>query len=302
MKKVMQKFVLCLMFVFGTMVLVGTDAKAELKNGKCGDNVTYSFDSDTRVLTISGEGPMKDYVAADILKPSSKASPFSIAVSPNDMINSVVIENGVTSIGNYAFNTGYLKSITIPDSVTSIGTGAFEDCAFLESVTIPNSVTKIGAKAFKGDEVLESVTMSDNVTSFGEEVFERTAYYKNSANWENGILYAGSVLIASSSERPSNGFTIKAGTKIIADKAFYSRHLKYGDEIVIPDSVIYIGNYAFQMCYGMNGVTLGKGVTSIGKSAFEGCVDLNIITIDRTVTSIGEDAFKDCALNSIYHT
>lgn len=302
MKKVMQKFILCLMLVFGTMVLVGTDAKAELKTGKCGDKVTYTFDSGTGVLTISGEGPMKDYVAADVLNPSTKASPFSSTVSPADMITSVVIENGVTSIGNYAFHAGYLKSVTIPDSVTSIGTGAFQDCFLLESVTIPNSVTKIGASAFNGDDKLESVTMSDNVTSVGEDVFKRTGYYNNTANWENGILYSGNVLLATTIEIPSGGFTIKEGTRIIADKAFYTKRLDYGTEMVIPDSVIYIGNYAFQMCYGMQKVTLGKGVTSIGKGAFTGCMDLNRITIDRNVTSIGEDAFKNCASNFIYKT
>ena len=108
-------------------------------SGSCGENVTYSFVESTGTLTISGTGGMPNY--ADASKRPWDAYSSSI--------KKVVINNGVTSIGDYAFEhcTG-LTSVTIPNSVTSIGSRAFCDCYGLTSVTIPNSVTSIGEKAF----------------------------------------------------------------------------------------------------------------------------------------------------------
>lgn len=85
---------------------------AELaESGSCGDNVTYTFDSSTGLLTISGTGAMTDYS-------SSSNSPFY----SNDEIKSIVIEKGVTSIGSYIFlNCTSLERVTVPDSVKSIG-------------------------------------------------------------------------------------------------------------------------------------------------------------------------------------
>ena len=113
-------------------------AYADVQTGKCGDNVTYSLDTSTGVLTISGTGDMADY-------PDYNYSPFY----QNTNIESVSIENGVTSIGDYVFEgCKSLTNVTIPNSVTSIGYEAFNYCKSLTSITIPNSVTSIGSGAF----------------------------------------------------------------------------------------------------------------------------------------------------------
>ena len=89
-------------------------------------------------------------------------------------ITSVVIPDGVTSIGNNAFQYCYnLTSVTIPDSVTSIGESAFSRCYNLTSVTIPDSVTSIGNNAFSGCSNLTSVTIPSSVTSIGGGAFSR---------------------------------------------------------------------------------------------------------------------------------
>ena len=124
------------------------------------DNLTWKLDADG-TLTISGTGAMKNYKDGD-------QSP----VFNNSNVKKVVIEDGVTSIGNYAF--AYCKnlpSITIPDGVTSIGYGAFYHCTSLTSITIPDRVTSIGFSAFSGCKNLTSITIPDSIISIGHTAF-----------------------------------------------------------------------------------------------------------------------------------
>ena len=88
--------------------------------------------------------------------------------------DTVIIPDGVRSIGGYAFwECVYLTSLTIPGSVTSIGKSAFEDCSGLTSVTIPGSVTSIGDGAFSGCSGLTSLTIPNGITSIGDYAFAR---------------------------------------------------------------------------------------------------------------------------------
>ena len=131
-------------------------------SGKCGSNVTYTYVESTGTLTISGTGDMESYA-------SFSKTPWSAYSSS---IKKVVINNGVTTIGEMAFFfcTG-LTSVTIPNSVTSIGNYAFRQCTGLTSVTIPNSVTSIGEDAFSECTGLRIVTIGNGVTSIGKEAF-----------------------------------------------------------------------------------------------------------------------------------
>ena len=232
-------------------------AYADVKTGKCGDNVTYSLDTSTGVLTISGTGNMRN-----------NDSPFY----NNSCVKSVIIENGVTSIGDKAFeDCTSLTSVTIPNSVTSIGWGAFYDCTSLTSVTIGNSVTSIGSSAFYN-----------------------TAYYNDKSNWDKGVLYLSNCLIDTNDDfNSTTDYTIKDGTRIIANYVF-SNYTKL-KSIIIPDSVTTIGDYAFYKCTNLTNATVGNGVTSIGAFAFCDCTSLANITIPSSVTSIGDLTFSGCA-------
>ena len=126
------------------------------------DNLTWKLYEDG-TLNISGKGAMKDYNSDDNPSPASQKK---------DSVKKVVIEDGVTSIGDSAFSyCSSLTNITIPDSVTSIGDSAFSGCWDLTSITIPDSITTIGESAFSGCSGLTSITIPNSVTSIGNNTF-----------------------------------------------------------------------------------------------------------------------------------
>lgn len=129
-------------------------------SGTCGENLTWTFDEDTKALTISGTGEMDNFGLTD--------SPW---YEINKSIQSVVIEPGVTTIGRDAFiECTELVSVSIPNSVTTIGAEAFRNCG-LTSLTIPNSVISIGQSAFLGCSGLTSILIPNSVTEIWHYAF-----------------------------------------------------------------------------------------------------------------------------------
>ena len=130
------------------------------RTGKCGNDwaLTWTYDPEGKVLTISGNGAFEQNIQC--------------GVEARGEMTKVIFEDGVTSIGNFAFDgcTG-LTSVTIGNSVTSIGQMAFFGCTGLTSVTIGNSVISIGDNAFQNCSGLTSITIPNSVTRIGLNAF-----------------------------------------------------------------------------------------------------------------------------------
>lgn len=234
----------------------------ELAGGSFGEGLRWSLD-DAGVLTISGNGPMPDWVHSGVSYPVD--APWAPLYSD---VLSIVIESGVTRIGNRAFY--FLRNaaaVEIPDTVISIGEGAFLRCSALKSVIIPDSVADIGTAAFSGSG-LNNVQLSSGITVIRDRVFNETGITQ--IQIPNGVTQIGASAFSHS------GLT----------------------SITLPDSVAEIGESAFYACTGLKNVELGKGVVTIGDSAFESCRITDIFFPDGLL-SIGADAFLNCGK---YHT
>ena len=243
------------------------------------DNLTWKLYEDG-TLNISGTGAMKDYDSDD-----------SPATQKKDSVKKVVIEDDVTSIGDYAFwNCSNLTSITIPDSVTIIGNSAFNACSSLTSLTIPNSVTSIGNSAFNACSSLTSLTIPNSVTSI-----EFAAFYAcsslTSLTIPNSVTSIGDSAFNACSSLTS--LTIPNSVTSIGEGAFYA--CSSLTSITIPNSVTSIGEGAFYACSSLTSITIPDSVTRIGDYAFKNCSNLTSITIPDSVTSIGNSAFYGCS-------
>ena len=230
--------------------------KSIVDSGTCGDNATWELYDDGELI-ISGSGEMTDWYES--------SSPF---YQIRNYIKKVTINNGITSIGNHAFN--YCRSLTnvsIPGSIKIIGNNAFFECSSLTSVTIPDGVTSIRIYAFFKCSSLTSVTISGSVTSIGDYTFNECSSLTN--------------------------LTIMDGVKSIGSSAFSG--CSSLTSVTIPDSVTHIDSCAFEDCSSLTSVTIPDSVTSIYSYSFKGCSSLTSVTIPDSVKSIHDDAFRNCS-------
>ena len=288
-KKVIPLCLLALALVIA-ITLFSPKAEAAPLTGSCGEKVTYSYENGT--LTISGTGPMYNWGVSDV--------PW---YRLRHVIERIVIQNGVTTIGNDAFeHCAVLQSVSIPATVTTIGNDAFA-CSSLPSIAIPSSVTTVGSGAFFLCESLTAVYIEDLQAwceiSFG--MFESNPLHCAHNLYLEGELLTELIIPEEITIISNNAFegctslqsvTVPDSVTAIGDKAFYKcENLK---AVSISGSVTTIGESAFSTCSGLSSIDIPEGVTTIGQWAFEYCTGLQSIVIPESVTTLDNWAFWGC--------
>jgi uncharacterized protein (TIGR02145 family) len=265
---------------------------------------TVKLSKDMTRLRVCGKGAMADYGGYF----SGNSPDWGNA---SHLITDLIIENGVTHIGAYAFSgLSEAAAVTIPNSVTSIGDWAFggrgrlsngvndvfeNACTSLTTIAIPSNVAAIGARAFSGCTGMTSITVAaDN------------AYFTS----EDGVLFNKdkTVLLQYPHGKQQNAYTIPNSVTSIGEGAFSPGSApilctdtmkSFSDTagltfITLPDDLTSIGDWAFYGLTGLMSMTIPNSVTSIGEMAFSYSVNLKSVTIPAGAVSIGNWAFHAC--------
>lgn len=219
--------------------------------GTCGTNLTWTLDDATGTLTVSGNGGLYGY--------DPWGAPWS---AYNDFVRGIVVEEGITSIGQYAFiRCVSATSASIPKSVTFIGPSAFADCDSLPGFTLAD-----GNKDFR---VQDGVLLSAD----------------------------GKTLVAFPGGYPDTAYTIPESVTDIGSYAF--RLSGKLEEVIIPSTVTTIGEGAFYQCFALTDMTIPNSVTAIHYAAFAACSNLAAVNIPEKVTSISKAAFLSTGITSL---
>ena len=170
-----------------TKVVCSNGTVTPALSGKCGKNVSYSI-SDDGVLTISGTGAMNNFTyESDISDCPWHGVRYAL--------KKIVVKEGVTSIGSYAFSFDLsVTDVTLPSSLKTIGNDAFWGCYGLTSVVIPEGVTTIGAYAFEQCSAIKTITVPASATELGNRAFITWKYYGDDDYYMalTDIYYGGS--------------------------------------------------------------------------------------------------------------
>lgn len=243
-----KTYVKKLLFVLSLVLILALSASfvsaaGKKTSGKFPNGVVWSFDEATGTLEISGKGDFRP-----------------------------VYFRGSGMWGNYPWYDWcpYIKTMIIRPGITSV-----DDLAFYASETehkqwerlvIPDTVESIGGNAFRACKALKEIELSNGLKQIGAGAFTDTAYYKDDANWENGVLYLGTCLLEA--KKDITACVVKEGTTLIADNAF--SECSRLTSLVLPDSLKYIGSGAFNGCSGLPKLVIPANVEQITASEYKG--------------------------------
>lgn len=284
MKKRFVSLLLAISMIFSLMPVSAVTAFAESENGgevttvdsgycgadNGGENLKWTLDNNG-VLTISGSGAMKDYTWDENVR-------LDWYVRKKD-IRSVVLDNRITHIGNYAFDkctniesvryTGYTGNagVALPESVTTIGVHAFSDTGVTGTLKLPEHLTEIDSLAFYHCRKLNGeLKLPDTVKEIGGFAFNRcgfTGKLKLPASLEN---------IGNDAFESCSGLTGKLTFPSKMNEIDFSIFHETGiTEVVIPSSIKTVRDFAFDSCMNLKKVYLPTEIPKIYNRAFRGC-------------------------------
>lgn len=232
-----------------------------IASGKCGKNAKWALEPDG-TLRITGTGAMWDYNWNKNVNLWHGTNPGG----PDDyenQIKTVIIEDGITSIGDHAFsNCRNMTSVSIPNSVTSISDYAFYDCQLLASLSLPDSITKIPNELCADCHKLTTVKLPSRVTSIGESAFSCTAL---------------------------QSINIPESVTSIGAWAFSATNLT---SVVIPASITRIEYGTFYCSSSLSNVTIPASVKFIDKNAFLS-TKLTSVTISRDCSIVTDSPYNN---------
>ena len=225
--------------------------------------------------------------------------------SPHFILSDFLTEDqywGIRRIGNGAFESTKLNSIVIPNSVTSIGEYAFRYMNNLKEISIPDSVTVLGSEALFRTPSLTALRIPAGVTEIGSDCFGWCSKLKTiEIDPENPVYeMRGSLLVNKKENMVCYHLDVDTGTVEVPEGIESLQAAAFQDslrvkEIIIPDTVKSIGRNAFAYCPAMTAVRLPNGLQTIESFTFQYCKTLKSVTIPEGVTEIGICAFESCS-------
>ena len=281
--------------LIAVLAIVMGAASVQAQNPTSGDfgSLKWKYDTGTKTLTISGQGEMPNY--------DWQGMPW---VDFEETMTKVVIENGVTKIGDFAFyRAKELISVKFPASgLTQIGENAFGYCQKLELSVLPEGLIRIGRSAFTDCDKLSLVTFPESLEEIGEQGFFQCQNLL-SVTIPAGVKKIGAAafsgcrnLEAVTVDGRNTEYVSENGVLFDKNKTVLMLHpakrpwTKYD----IPSSIKKIDKGAFNGCYNLTTVTIPNGLTSIEERAFTYCSYLSSLAIPASVTNIAEGAIFGC--------
>ena len=239
-----------------------------IDSGSCGKNATWELYKDG-TLYIKGTGAMQDYNwnYNETTKIVTTGAPWHDSHSAS--VKKLVVEDGITSIGNDAFSDcESLASAELAEGITSIGDGAFTGCYDLEKINIPNSVTSIGYDAFDSCWTLPSLELPSGLSKLESSAVSFTAFKELTV--PHGVKVVDSYLAAYNDNLTT--VTLEEGVEEIWHRAFWG--CEKLNNITIPRSVKKIEEEAFLECTSLKSVTISKNC-NVASNAFPSTVQIN---------------------------
>lgn len=184
-----------------------------------------------------------------------------------------ILADSVVSIGNYAFENSDLERITVGTALNRIGEGAFDKCNRLKTVALPDTVTTIGKFAFRDCTALQTVALGTGLTTLGESAFSGCSALKE--------------------------ITLPNGITAISDCTFLD--CKAMTRINFPKNLKAVGGAAFRNCNSLTHILLPDSVTELSSEAFRNCSSLTSIYIPVSVTKFGWKTFANTSLKQLYY-
>lgn len=316
-----------------SVVAIGTKAFSD-----CTSLTSVTFEENSQLTTLDGTfDGCTGLISIEI--PDSVTLIDAYAFRNCSSLETVLFgeNSGLSGVGLAAFyNCTALTNIELPTSVTWIRQAAFKNCTGLTSIDISNATTfehqafmgctgltsieilsakTLGDEVFRNCSNVTSVTIGSSVTSIGPIAFGgmsslEVVYYEGTLEQWCKISY-GAVQLGGIGANPcSNGADLYINGNLAKDIVIPNtvtaiRQYAFPGctsltSVEIPESVTSIGVFAFTNCSHLESVTILEGTATIGQSAFNNCVSLTSVTIPASVTTIGKYAFQSCTkLNTI---